>query len=222
MLTRIQLLAGATALVVTSLVTPTHASKEKLMNPQALTETAPDSYRVRVETSKGDFVIAVTREWAPKGADRFYNLVKHGYYDEHRFFRVLPGFVVQWGISGDPELNKIWQQAQFPDEAGKQSNKKGRITFAKGGPNSRTTQVFINLTDNARLDSMGFPPFGEVVEGLAVVEKLHAGYGEGAPSGRGPNQGRIQSEGNAYLKKEFAELDFIKRATLVTEKPKQP
>lgn len=196
------------------------ASKEKLMDPAKLNEKAPDTYQAKFETTKGDFVIEVNRAWAPIGADRFYNLVKNGYYDEQRFFRTVPGFMVQFGIHGDPTVSKGWRSASIQDEAPKESNKKGFVTFAKGGPNSRTTQVFINYGDNSRLDAMGFPPFGKVVEGMSVVEKLHGGYGDGPPSGKGPDQGRIQSEGNAYLAKDFAQLDSIKRATIVEAKPK--
>jgi peptidyl-prolyl cis-trans isomerase A (cyclophilin A) len=185
-----------------------------LSDPASLTETAPDTYRAKFETSKGDFVIEVTREWAPIGADRFYNLVKSGYYDDTRFFRVLSGFVVQWGMHGDPAIGAAWRNASIQDEPVKQGNEKGYVTFAKGGPNSRTTQVFINLANNGRLDGMGFPAFGKVVEGMDVVEKLYAGYGEGAPRGRGPSQGQIAQQGNAYLEAQFPKLDYIKKATV--------
>jgi len=158
----------------------------------------------------------VTREWAPNGADRFYNLVKNGYYDNVRFFRVISGFMVQFGISGDPALNNVWHAANIQDDPVKQSNKKGYVTFATAGPNTRTTQIFINYVDrNTFLDGQGFAPFGQVTEGMEVVDKLNAEYGEGAPGGRGPNQGRIQSEGNAYLEKDFPNMDYVKRATIV-------
>jgi peptidyl-prolyl cis-trans isomerase A (cyclophilin A) len=185
-----------------------------LSDPSTMTEKAPDSYRAKFETSKGVFVIEVTREWAPIGADRFYNLVKNGFYDDVRFFRVLDGFVVQWGMHGDPAIGKVWQAARIQDEVVKQSNATGTVTFAKGGANSRTTQVFINLADNARLDGMGFPAFGKIVEGMDVVESLYGGYGEGAPRGRGPNQGQIAQFGNEYLKASFPELDYIVKATI--------
>jgi len=185
-----------------------------LGNPAALTEQAPATYKARFDTSKGVFVIDVRREWAPLGADRFYNLVKNGFYDENRFFRVISGFMVQFGINGNPQVSTPWRNAQIKDDPVKQSNKRGFITFATSGPNSRTTQVFINFGDNARLDGMGFASFGQVSSGMNVVDQLYADYGEGAPSGRGPNQGRIQGEGNAYLTRDFPNLDFVRKATI--------
>jgi peptidyl-prolyl cis-trans isomerase A (cyclophilin A) len=185
-----------------------------LGNPAALTEQAPATYKARFDTSKGVFVIDVRREWAPVGADRFYNLVKNGFYDENRFFRVISGFMVQFGINGNPQVSTPWRNAQIKDDPVKQSNKRGFITFATSGPNSRTTQVFINFGDNARLDGMGFASFGQVSSGMNVVDQLYADYGEDAPSGRGPNQGRMQSEGNAYLTKDFPNLDFVRKATI--------
>src|SRR3954453_16589291 len=189
-------------------------SKAKLKTPSALTEQAPATYKAKFDTSKGVFVVQVNRDWAPNGADRFYNLVKNGFFDNTRFFRVIPDFMVQFGINGDPKLSPAWRNAKIPDDAVKQSNKRGNITFATSGPNSRTTQVFINFKDNAGLDRQGFAPFGQIVTGMDVVDKLYAEYGEGAPSGRGPEQMRVQSEGNAYLNKDFPKLDFIKKATL--------
>jgi len=174
----------------------------------------PASYHVRFQTSAGTFVVEVTRAWAPKGADRFYNLVKNGFYDNVRFFRVISGFMVQFGINGDPAIMANWRTAQIPDDPVTQSNTRGMITFATAGPNSRTSQVFINFADNARLDQSGFAPFGKVVSGMNVVDALNAEYGEGAPRGRGPDQGRLQSEGNTYLAKEFPRMDYIKKATI--------
>jgi peptidyl-prolyl cis-trans isomerase A (cyclophilin A) len=185
-----------------------------LMQPETATEQAPATYKARFTTTKGDFVILVHRDWAPFGADRFYNLVKMGYYNDVAFFRAIQGFMVQLGINGSPEVNAKWRVATIKDDPQVQSNKKGYVTFAKGGPNSRTTQFFINYADNARLDPMGFPPFGEVVEGWDVVEKLNTEYGEGAPSGRGPMQMRVQQEGNAYLKHDFPNLDWVKSAKI--------
>jgi peptidyl-prolyl cis-trans isomerase A (cyclophilin A) len=185
-----------------------------LGNPAALTEQAPATYKARFDTSKGVFVIDVRREWAPVGADRFYNLVKNGFYDENRFFRVISGFMVQFGINGNPQVSAPWRNAQIKDDPVKQSNKRGFITFATSGPNSRTTQVFINFGDNSRLDGMGFASFGQVSSGMNVVDQLYADYGEGAPSGRGPNQGRMQGEGNAYLTRDFPNLDFVRKATI--------
>jgi len=185
-----------------------------LGNPAALAEQAPATYKARFDTSKGVFVIDVRREWAPVGADRFYNLVKNGFYDENRFFRVISGFMVQFGINGNPQVSTPWRNAQIKDDPVKQSNKRGFITFATSGPNSRTTQVFINFGDNSRLDGMGFASFGQVSSGMNVVDQLYADYGEGAPQGRGPNQGRIQGEGNAYLTRDFPNLDFVRKATI--------
>jgi peptidyl-prolyl cis-trans isomerase A (cyclophilin A) len=205
------------AFVVTAVpsVSAQTASTASLKNPAALTETAPASFKVKFDTSAGVFVVQVKREWAPNGADRFYNLVKHGYYDECRFFRVIAGFMVQFGISGDPALNNVWRGARIAPDAVKQSNKRGFITYAMGGsPDTRTTQVFINFGDNGNLDRSGFAPFGQVVSGMDVVDKIYSGYGEGAPSGAGPEQGRTQMEGNAYLTKGFPKLDYIKKATI--------
>jgi peptidyl-prolyl cis-trans isomerase A (cyclophilin A) len=192
------------------------AARKSLLNPAGLNETAPDTYNVRFDTSAGEFVIKVTRAWAPNGADRFYNLVKNGFYDDTRFFRAISNFMVQFGINGNPSVNKVWQAARIPPDKVTQSNRKGFITFAMGGsPDTRTTQVFINFRNNTNLDGMGFAPFGEVVSGIENVDKIFTGYGEGAPSGRGPAQGRVQAEGNAYLTKEFPKLDYVKSATIV-------
>jgi peptidyl-prolyl cis-trans isomerase A (cyclophilin A) len=185
-----------------------------LGNPTALTEKSPSVYKVRFDTSKGAFVVEVRRDWAPNGADRFYNLVKNGFYDDTRFFRVVSGFMVQFGINGDPKVAAPWRTATIKDDPVKQSNKRGYITFATSGPDSRTSQVFINFADNAGLDRQGFSPFGQVISGMSVVDALFSAYGEGAPSGRGPDQGRIQREGNAYLKKDFPNLDYVNKATI--------
>jgi len=184
-------------------------------DPSKLTVKAPDSFKARLDTSKGSFTVEVTRSLAPNGADRFYNLVRSGYFTDVEFFRVVPGFMCQFGINGDPRIAAAWREASIPDDPVKGSNTKGTITFATAGPNSRTTQLFINYGDNARLDSMGFAPFGKVVEGMDVVNKIYGEYGDGPPGGRGPNQGRIQQEGNAYLKKDFPKLDYIKSAAIV-------
>jgi cyclophilin family peptidyl-prolyl cis-trans isomerase len=203
------------AFAVAVLAAPALAQSSNLSNPAALTEPAPASYKVRFDTSKGAFVIQVNRAWAPHGADRFYNLVKNGFYDNVRFFRVISGFMVQFGINGDPQVSAHWRQANIPDDKVTQSNKRGMITFATAGPNTRTTQVFINFADNAGLDGQGFAPFGRVVSGMNVVDSLNAEYGEGAPRGRGPDQGRLQMEGNAYLAAHFKRMDFVKKATIV-------
>jgi peptidyl-prolyl cis-trans isomerase A (cyclophilin A) len=189
-------------------------NKAKLRTPAQLTEKAPDTYKANFDTSKGAFVVEVHREWAPNGADRFYNLVKNGFFDDIRFFRVLDNFMAQFGINGDPAIQSVWRGASLRDDPVKQSNKRGFITFATAGPNTRTTQVFINYKDNSSLDAQGFAPFGQVTSGMDVVDKLYKDYGEGAPRGKGPEQGRIQAEGNAYLTKDFPKLDYVKTATI--------
>ncbi|AXK83878.1 peptidylprolyl isomerase [Pseudolabrys taiwanensis] len=176
---------------------------------------APATYKVKFDTTKGSFVVQVNRDWAPLGADRFYNLVKSGFYDDVRFFRVISGFMVQFGINGNPNTMAQWRDKPVKDDPVKQSNKRGYITFAMAGPNTRTSQVFVNFVDNTNLDQMGFAPFGRVISGMDVVDKLNAEYGEGAPRGRGPDQSRMQREGNAYLAKDFPRLDYVKKATIV-------
>ena len=202
------------ALLVSAFAAPAFSQSAGLANPASLRETAPASYKARFDTSKGVFVIEVQRDWAPNGADRFYNLVKNGFYDNVRFFRVISGFMVQFGINGDPKISAPWRDARIADDPVKQSNKRGFITYAMAGPNTRTSQVFINFGDNASLDSQGFSPFGRVATGMNVVDALNAEYGEGAPRGRGPDQGRVQMEGNAYLARDFGKLDFVKKATI--------
>jgi len=191
--------------------------QDKLLDPKAaaVNLTAPAEFKVKLDTSKGAIVLKVVRDWAPKGADRFYSLVKNGFYDECRFYRVLPKFVAQFGIHGNPKISGPWRETPIDDDPVKQKNTRGRVTFAKGGPNSRTTNLFINLRDSTSLDSSGFAPVGEVVEGLEIADQLYSGYGDGAPKGRGPGQKKIYEEGNAWLQKEFKDLDFIKTATIV-------
>ena len=179
--------------------------------------TSPEQFQVKFQTSKGDFVVEVTRSWSPKGADQFYEAVQSGFYDDCRFFRVINGFMAQFGINGDPKIQAKWKEKRILDEPVIKSNKRGYLTYAKGGPHSRTTQLFINLGNNSRLDRMGFPPFARVVEGMDVVDSLYAGYGEGAPKGRGPYQPFIQTQGNTYLDREFSKLDFIKKATILKD-----
>ncbi len=198
-----------------------------LYRPATLDLRAPAVYRARFVTTKGEFVIEVHRAWAPRGADRFYNLVKFGFFNGTRFFRVVPGFVVQFGLSGNPRLNQIWSHAAIKDDPVDQSNMPGMVTYATGGPNTRTTQVFINLRDNSmNLDSKGFAPFGRVVEGMSVVEALYGGYGDGPPFGDGPDQNLITKKGEAYLSAKFPKLDEIKFASIVPltlpPKPKPP
>ncbi len=180
-----------------------------LKNPAALKEKAPAKYKADFVTTEGEFVVEVTRAWSPNGADRFYNLVKNGFFTGTKFFRVLPGFMAQFGIHGDPTISSKWQTANIPDDKVVASNKRGYITFATAGPNTRTTQLFINFGDNARLDASGFSPFGKVIKGMEVVDKIYSGYGEQ------PSQGQIQAEGNKYLEKDWPKLDSIKKATIV-------
>jgi peptidyl-prolyl cis-trans isomerase A (cyclophilin A) len=206
--------ASAVALLASLVTAIGHAQaadpKAKLKTPSALNEQAPASYKVKFDTTAGSFVVDVHRDWAPIGADRFYNLVKNGFYDDCRFFRVVPNFMVQFGINGAPTIQALWRSAsaQLKDDPVKQSNRRGYITFATAGPNTRTTQVFVNFKDNGGLDAQGFAPFGEVTSGMDVVDKINAQYEQK------PNQGNIQMEGNAYLDKEFPKLDHIRKATI--------
>jgi peptidyl-prolyl cis-trans isomerase A (cyclophilin A) len=183
--------------------------RPSLLNPASLKAKAPAVFKAKFTTSTGDFVVEVHRDWAPLGADRFYNLVKYGYFTNAAFFRVVPGFVVQFGLSADPALNKVWKTATIQDDPVVQSNKRGNLVFATAGPNTRTTQLFINFGDNSRLDRMGFAPFGSVVEGMDVVDKIYAVYGEM------PRQDLITEQGDAYLKANFRDIDRIKLARIV-------
>jgi cyclophilin family peptidyl-prolyl cis-trans isomerase len=201
--------------------TPPRAARAALMNPRHKfwDKTAPDIFRVKFETSKGDFVIEARRDWSPHGVDRFYNLVRAGFFDDSRFFRVRAGFIAQFGIAGDPAVATVWQNQTIPDDAARQSNTRGFVTYAMTGSGARTTQLFINLADNSRLDREGFAPIGKVIEGLEVVDKLYAGYGEDAGGGmRGGKQGKIFAGGNAYLDREFPKLDGLLRAGVVKKK----
>jgi peptidyl-prolyl cis-trans isomerase A (cyclophilin A) len=198
--------------------TTTHAGTDPaLLHPAMLKATAPAEYDVKFVTTKGDFVVHVTRAWAPNGADRFYNLIKHGFFTNASFFRVVPGFVVQFGMSADPKVNAVLLNANIKDDSVKQSNKPGTITFAQtGAPNTRSTQVFINLGDNGSLDAQNFPPFGQVTSGMEVVQQIYSGYGDMPEmGGRGPSQDRIASGGKAYLDANFPKLDSVKSATVV-------
>jgi peptidyl-prolyl cis-trans isomerase A (cyclophilin A) len=186
-----------------------------LLHPESLKTKAPDVYEVKFDTTKGEFVLQVTRAWAPLGADRFYNLVKNHFYDGVSFFRVVPGFVVQFGLTGNPAVNKAWNNANIKDDPVVQSNKPGTITFAMAGPNTRTTQVFISFGDNSRLDAMNFAPFGKVTSGMDVVNQLYGGYAD-APTG---HQDEITNQGKAYLDKNWPKLDSIKTATIISPAP---
>lgn len=181
---------------------------QELLNPGSLTEKAPDAFDVEFTTTKGNFTVRVTRAWAPLGADRFYNLVKHNFFDAAAFFRIVPNFVVQFGLSANPEVNGVWRNANIKDDPATQSNKPGYITFATAGPNTRTTQLFINLGNNTFLDRQSFSPFGQVTQGMDVVQSFYGGYGES------PDQGAITRQGKAYLDKSFPKLDSIKSASI--------
>jgi peptidyl-prolyl cis-trans isomerase A (cyclophilin A) len=192
----------------------TGAAKPSLLTPASLRAKAPEVFKAQFTTTKGDFVIEVHRDWAPLGADRFYNLVKNGFFTNAAFFRVIPGFMAQFGLSANPNVNKAWENANITDDPVKESNKRGRITFAKTAqPNSRATQLYINFGDNTGLDSQGFAPFGEVVEGMDVVDMIYPGYRER------PDQQRITEEGDAYIVKNFPMIDKIKLAKVLPAEP---
>jgi peptidyl-prolyl cis-trans isomerase A (cyclophilin A) len=183
-----------------------------LTDPKLANKQAPEKFRVKFETTKGDIIVEVTREWSPNGADRFYNLVDVGFFKDIAIFRAVPNFMFQFGIHGNPKVSEIWRDAKIKDDPRKGiSNSEGTMTYAMGGPNTRTTQFFINLKDNDFLDGQGFTPFGKVVEGMDVVKKINTEYGENAPD----VQQRFQSQGNAYILKRFPNLDMIKSLTLV-------
>ena len=190
------------------------SARVELVRPDsaAMARPAPDSFNVAFETTKGRFVVRAYRAWSPRGVDRFHYLVNNGFYDGVKFFRNIDGFMVQFGIHGEPMVNAAWRDRNIADDPVKASNTTGMVSYAMGGPNTRTTQLFINKADNVPLDRMGFAPIGKVVEGMDVVMQLYAGYGEGAPNGAGPEQGRIQFEGNKYLNASFPKLDEIKTA----------
>jgi peptidyl-prolyl cis-trans isomerase A (cyclophilin A) len=198
---------------------PPPPPRDPLLQPDPLVEraAAPDTFVVRFETTEGPFSVQFVRSWAPRGADRVYYLVQSGFYDSTRFFRVLPRFVAQWGAHGNPAVNRVWESRTIPDDPVKLSNGRGTVTFATAGPNTRTTQLFVNLANNARLDKLGFAPVGRVIEGMIRVDSLYSGYGEGPPRGKGPNQDRLAEQGNIYLQRDFARLDFIQAARVVRE-----
>jgi peptidyl-prolyl cis-trans isomerase A (cyclophilin A) len=196
----------------TATAQPARNYAKELLAPAKLKEKAPETYKVKFDTTRGEFTLTVTRAWAPLGADRFYNLVKHHFYDNAAFFRVVPQFVVQFGLNANPAVSAAWKHTEIKDDPVTQSNKRGAIVFATAGPNTRTTQVFINLKDNGRLDGMGFAPFGTVDgEGMNVVEMMYEGYGDSA----GPDQDQLEKQGDPYLLKGWPKLDHIKSAALV-------
>jgi peptidyl-prolyl cis-trans isomerase A (cyclophilin A) len=208
--------ATTTTATATAAATATTAASPGFDDPSKLTAKAPDDFKVVFDTTKGNFTIEVTRSLAPNGADRFYNLVRSGFFTGVEFFRVVPGFMAQFGIHGDPNVSAKWRDANIQDDPVKGSNTRGTITFATAGPNTRTTQLFINFQDNTSLDGQGFAPFGKVVAGMDVVDKIDGEYGDAAQfGGHGPDQGELQAEGNTYLKKDFPNLDYIKSATIV-------
>jgi peptidyl-prolyl cis-trans isomerase A (cyclophilin A) len=204
--------APAAASAPSAVAAPSRGSVKDLLAPAKLKEKAPETYQVKFDTTRGQFTVTVTRAWAPLGADRFYNLVKHHFYDNAAFFRVVPQFVVQFGINANPPVSAAWKHTEIKDDPVTQTNKRGAIVFATAGPNTRTTQVFINLKDNNRLDGMGFAPFGVVDgNGMNVVEMMYEGYGDSA----GPDQDQLEKQGDPYLLKGWPKLDHIKSATLV-------
>ncbi len=211
---------SATPLVSSDVQTGTSQSgvdREALLNPAhfAWDADAPDLFRARFRTTKGDFVIEVHRDWAPIGADRFYNLVRLGFYDDTRVYRIRAGVFAQFGLSGDPAVNAVWYERTIPDDPPGQQHLRGRVFLAMRGPDDRTTQAVISLRDNPDYYEEGFVPFGEIVEGMDVVDSLYADYGESAGGGmRGGNQGRIVNEGNAHLDADFPLLDRIFRAII--------
>ena len=208
--------AAAEALRRVDVVQEKRESHPGLRDPAAAAETAPETFRVRFETTRGEFVVEVHRAWAPHGADRFFNLVRIGFFDDTAFYRVVKGFVVQFGLNGDSRVNAVWKDRTIPADPRKESNRRGTLSYAQlEAPDSRATQVFVNLSDNTKLDDMGFVPFGRVVSGLDVVEALYDGYGDGPPFGKGPDQRGIVTLGNEYLKQQFPKLDAIRRATVV-------
>jgi cyclophilin family peptidyl-prolyl cis-trans isomerase len=206
----IRLIATVLALVVAA-----PAMSQQLANPAALTEQAPPVYKAKFDTSKGPFVIEVHRDWAPLGADRFYNLVRAGYYDDSRFTRVVPNFIAQFGIAGDPAVARLWYGRGFPDDPVKQSNTRGTLAFAMTGPNARTTQIYINLVDDTKLDAQGFAPIGRVIDRMDIVDSLYSGYGESSGGGvRAGHQGPLVDGGNAYADKMYPKLDRLIRITI--------
>jgi len=216
----ISLLACGIALAQTKSDTKAPATATKaapagpnLLNPGSLKAKAPETFKVKMTTTKGDVIIQVNRAWAPLGVDRFYNLIRGGFYKDAAFFRVIPGFVAQFGIPARPDVGAVWESAKIADDRVTQSNKRGTLTFATAGPNTRTTQIFINYRDNTPLDGQGFAAFGQVIEGMELVDKFFSGYGEA------PNQGLITAQGKAYLDKSFPNLDRILSTTIMTDEP---
>lgn len=210
------LLAAASVAVAADAVAFPQSTHPAMTDPSKATEKAPDKFQAKFETTKGDVVFECARDWAPNGVDRFYNLVKIGFFDDVALFRVAKGFVVQWGIHGDPKVSAAWRNANLPPDPPKQSNTRGTLTYAMAGsPDTRSTQLFINYGDNSSLDAQGFAPICKVTTGMDIAESFYGGYGERVTG----KQGQIQTQGNAYLKEQWPELDYIKTATIVGEAP---
>lgn len=213
-------LVAATALTAAcgeSRPRPAGDSAKSVALPNAAASPAPSVFYVRFETSKGPFLVEARRDWAPHGVDRFYHLVQSEYFDDGRFFRVISSFMAQFGMHGEPKVHAAWDKLPILDDSVVESNRRGYVSFAMAGPNTRTTQLFINTVNNRPLDEMGFAPIGRVVEGMSVVDSLFADYGDAPPGGQGPDQGRITAEGNAYLERAFPKLDFIRTARVVSD-----
>jgi len=206
---------GIAAAAIPSCATGNGGDQSPLLDTTRSAEPAPETFRVRFETSKGAFVMEAHRSWSPFGVDRFYYLVRRNFYDNTKFFRAIDGFLVQFGISGNPSISNVWKARYMPDDpVAHQSNRRGRVSFGSLGPHTRSTQLFINYKDNTNLDN-DYAPIGEVVEGMSVVDSLWKGYGDAPPRGSGPDQDRIFAEGDEYLKKDFPQLDYIKTARLI-------
>jgi peptidyl-prolyl cis-trans isomerase A (cyclophilin A) len=193
---------------------PAEETPEESAPAAAAPEKSEDVYTVKLDTTKGEIIIDVHRDWAPLGAERFQELVTAGFFDDAAFFRVMKDFMAQTGVAAKPALNRKWGKKKIKDEPARKHNVRGMVSFAKAGPNSRTTQFFINLVDNTQLDAMGFAPFGQVRD-MTAVDALHSGYGDGPPNGKGPNQTKLKQQGNKYLKKKFPDLDYIRTATIM-------
>jgi peptidyl-prolyl cis-trans isomerase A (cyclophilin A) len=212
------LILSAAALVIGCSPSPEPAKAPATVEAPKGPVRAPDTFQAKFETTKGEFTVEVVRAWAPHGADRFYDLMEHRFFDGARFYRVVKKFLVQFGVSKDPKANQLWGQLKLADDPPRQSNKRGFVAFAQQGPNSRTTQVFINLADNSKmLDKSGFVPFGRVVSGMDVVEQLYAGYGDMPPRGEGPDAAKYGMMGEEYVERSFPKLDTI-RSVRVTSR----
>jgi peptidyl-prolyl cis-trans isomerase A (cyclophilin A) len=183
--------------------------------PPAPKVVVPGVFRVKFETTQGDFVVEATREWAPHGVDRFHELVRMRYFDQSRFYRVLPGFIAQFGVHRDFKIQNLWNTLHIVDDPPKEKNLRGTLAFAQSGASTRSTQMFINLADNAVLDEQRFVPFAKIVDGMEVVDKFYSGYGDVRPEGKNIDPGRVEEEANEYLVPRFPKMDFVKRASLL-------